>query len=228
MIRLLFIDDDSDFLKGISTWFTKSGFTVYTATNSMEALHLIIHAQPECIILDIDIPEKNGYEICEKIREKFDTPIIFLSNFSDRENRLTSFLSGGDDYLQKPCDNEELKLRIYARIKGARKSKTHSKILNFSPLIINATSMQVFYQNKNVDLTTTETKILLFLAENHPNTFSASEIYQNVWELPDLGNIHTVQVQISRLRQKLNVLSPDYDFIQTSWGKGYRFIPLET
>lgn len=228
MIRLLFIDDDSDFLNGISTWFTKSGFSVYTTPNPNEALDLIMHFQPDCIILDVDIPGKNGYETCEKIRELFDTPIIFLSNFSDRENRLTSFLSGGDDYLQKPCDNEELKLRVYARIKGIRKNKIDSRILNFSPLFINASSMQVFYQNKNVELTTTETKILLFLAENTPDTFSASEIYKNVWELPDLGNIHTVQVQISRLRQKLNALSPDYDFIQTTWGKGYRFIPLGT
>lgn len=117
MKKVLFIDDDIDFLESNRLYFSKKQYTVFCADNPKKALAFLAATSIDCIILDIDMPNMNGFEVCQKIRNVSATPIIFLSGFADSRNRIASFQVGGDDFLAKPYDILELELRIEARIR---------------------------------------------------------------------------------------------------------------
>ena len=225
MIHLLIVDDDESILQLGQAYFTPLDFQVYTACNGEQALEVVKSIHLDCIVLDISLPGQDGFEICSSIRELSDVPIIFLSNYLEEDKRIHGFLAGGDDYMTKPYSHKELELRIYARVRQHKERGTIQDIMAFGPLVINATTKQAFYNYQDLKLTSMEIDILVFLAENQPKVFSNQEIYNQVWKMPDLGNIHTVQVQIARLRQKLNAICTEHSYIQTAWGKGYRFVP---
>lgn len=117
MKRLLFVDDDADFLESNRLYFSKNGYDVLCTTSPKDALDLLASASLDCIILDINMPDISGFELCQKLRRRSGIPVIFLSGLSDVETRIASFRVGGDDFLAKPYDIVELELRIVARIR---------------------------------------------------------------------------------------------------------------
>lgn len=225
MYNLLVVDDDVDILNINQIYFSNIGFNVYTAETAKSAMKIVDNIVLDCIILDISLPDLDGYKICNAIKEKVNIPIIFLSNYEREEERVQGFLSGGDDYITKPYSLKELELRIYARMRQYKDITSIPNVLKFSSLVINVNSRKVTFDKKSIDLTTMEFEILLFLAENKEQVFSKIEIYNQVWKMPDVGDQHTVQVHIAQMRKKINSLSREHQYIQTVWGKGYRFVP---
>ena len=227
MYRLLFVDDDSNIVKVNKLFFEPYGYIVDTALDMHSAMDLVNQNVYDCIVLDIVLPtSQNGYKLCKYIREKVDTPIIFLTSLTEKDFLYQGFSVGGDDYMTKPYDFKELKLRIDAHISRYRHNVKSEEILTFPPLTINLTHRQVLFNDESLNLTGVEFDILSLLCSNPGQPFMPDEIYQKVWNLPDLNSTHTVQTHIARLRRKLDKFSPNHHLIQTQWGKGYFFVPL--
>ncbi|HBF4442888.1 TPA: response regulator transcription factor [Clostridioides difficile] len=225
MYNLLVVDDDVDILNINQIYFSNIGFNVYTSETAKDAMDIVENIVLDCIILDISLPDIDGYKMCNDIKEKVNIPIIFLSNYEHEEEKVRGFLAGGDDYITKPYSLKELELRIYARMRQYKNITSVPNVLKFSALVINVNSRKVTFDGESIDLTTMEFEILLFLAENKEQVFSKIEIYNQVWKMPDIGDQHTVQVHIAQMRKKINSLSREHQYIQTVWGKGYKFVP---
>ncbi|MBH8150124.1 response regulator transcription factor [Clostridioides difficile] len=225
MYNLLVVDDDVDILNINQIYFSNIGFNVYTSETAKDAMDIVESIVLDCIILDISLPDIDGYKMCNDIKEKVNIPIIFLSNYEHEEEKVRGFFAGGDDYITKPYSLKELELRIYARMRQYKNITSVPNVLKFSALVINVNSRKVTFDGESIDLTTMEFEILLFLAENKEQVFSKIEIYNQVWKMPDIGDQHTVQVHIAQMRKKINSLSREHQYIQTVWGKGYKFVP---
>ncbi|MBH7546238.1 response regulator transcription factor [Clostridioides difficile] len=225
MYNLLVVDDDVDILNINQIYFSNIGFNVYTSETAKDAMDIVESIVLDCIILDISLPDIDGYKMCNDIKEKVNIPIIFLSNYEHQEETVRGFFAGGDDYITKPYSLKELELRIYARMRQYKNITSVPNVLKFSALVINVNSRKVTFDGESIDLTTMEFEILLFLAENKEQVFSKIEIYNQVWKMPDIGDQHTVQVHIAQMRKKINSLSREHQYIQTVWGKGYKFVP---
>ena len=225
MKRLLFVDDDPNILKINKLYFEPYGYTVDTALDVPNALERLSNFTYDCIILDVVLkPGENGYRLCTEIRKTSNAPIIFLTSLTEQDFLYQGFSVGGDDYMTKPYDPKELKIRIEARINRYRNTSQDENTLSFPPLHINLSTRQITLNEEVINLTGVEFDILILLASNPGKLYMPDVIYKEVWKMPDLNATHTVQTHIARLRRKLDKLSPDHHFIQTQWGKGYLFV----
>lgn len=228
MYRILTVDDDEAILNANKIYFTERGFLVDTAQRVRQALEMVRNATYDCVILDVCIGREDGFSLCERLKQIADVPVIFLTNLRQEGDLLQGFIRGGDDYIVKPYSLRELEMRILARIKQAQSRDKLPQTLCFAPLTINLSSKQAFVRDKAVPLTSCEFDILALLAQNKNKTFTQSEIYRHIWNAPDLGDPHTVQVHIGQVRKKLNTACPEKMFIRTLWGKGYVFVVEDT
>lgn len=224
MYNILIVDDDATMLEALQIYFTGAGYTVYTAQNAQTCLCAVKQTPLDCIVLDVALPDLDGFEVCEAIKKNTNLPIIFVSNYAEEDKRISGFVSGGDDYVTKPFSLKELELRICARIRQREERPEGSKRLDFGALSINEAARSVSYEEENITLTAAEFDILFFLANHENQVFSQRDIFKRVWKLPDLGNAHTVQVHVAQIRRKLNAFSKEHQYIQTVWGKGYKFV----
>lgn len=226
MKKLLFIDDDVDFLESNRLYFTKKGYEVFCISAAKEALSFLKSASMDCIILDIDMPELNGFEVCYKLRKDSGVPVIFISGFSDTKNRIASFRAGGDDFMEKPYDILELELRIQARIRR-REEVFYSEVLRYGKLVIDRDRHLIIYDGKIGEFSALQFDILAFMAGNPGKVFSYEQLYDQVWKTPMMGSRHNLQVAIATIRQKLAALCEGKQYIRTVSRKGYSFSPFE-
>lgn len=224
MKKLLFIDDDKDFLKSNQLYFSKKNYEVLCTTSPKKALTIVASTSLDCIILDIDMPAMNGFELCQRLRDISGVPIIFLSGYSETKNRIASFKAGGDDFLAKPYDILELELRIESRIRRIKHIFFH-EIIHYGKLSIDPNRRIITYDTKTGNFSALQFDIILFLARNPKKVFSYEQLYDCVWKSPIVKSRHNLQVTISTIRQKLMELCDGKQYIQTVPRKGYQFIP---
>lgn len=227
MKKLLFVDDDTDFLESNRLYFSRKGYDVFCADTAQKAQAIFTTASLDCIILDIDMPHINGLEICQKIRQSSATPVIFLSGFSDIENRIASFRAGGDDFLSKPYDILELELRIIARTRR-NEQVFFSEKLQYGNLIIDCDRRLITYEGKTGDFSALQFDIISFMAKNPEKVFTYEQLYDMVWKTPIMKSKHNLQVTIATIRQKLAALCDGKQYIRTVSRKGYSFVPTES
>lgn len=223
MASVLFIDDDMSFLRVNRIYFEKHGFRVFTAKNVSEAREIWTGEALDCIVLDILMPETDGWEICRQLQEKAMPPVIFLTSLTEQECIYRGFELGAADYLTKPYELRELELRVKARIRGDHGIRR--ELLSFGPLVIDGSLRRAMVNGSALALTAYEFDILLLLAHQPEKIFSLDEIYREIWKLPDLGNVQTVRTHLARMRCKLEDALPDYQYIGRRWGKGFYFRP---
>lgn len=222
MKKLLFIDDDIDFLQSNRLYFVKQNYEVFCVNKPNDAISLLSSTAVDCIILDIDMPGITGFEVCQKIRELSGTPIIFLSGLTDIKNRIASFQAGGDDFLAKPYDILELELRIEARIRK-NEQVFFSDIMRFGDLCIDENRRMITYQEKTVEFTALQFDIIAFMARNPGKVFSYEQLYDQIWKEPIVKTRHNLQVAVATVRQKLAQLCDGKQYIRTVARKGYYF-----
>ena len=224
MMKVLVVDDDVMLLDDIKFYFEQKQYNIVCAQNSKKAMDIVSSMTLDCIILDIDLPDCNGFDLFTIIRGKTCCPIVFLSGHSEEHSRIKGFLIGGDDYVCKPCSLVELELRVKTRI--GKKDTIHlAKTLKFGDLVMSPTDYSVSYAGINIEFSTQEFDVLFFLA-SHPNTvFTYEQIYEQVWKTPIIKGVKSVQMTIVRIRKKLMHLSPSHDYLQTLRNKGYLFVP---
>lgn len=227
MKKLLFIDDDTDFLKSNRLYFERKNYEVFCLNKPNDAIPFLSSTAIDCIVLDIDMPDMTGFEVCQKIRDISGTPIIFLSGLADIKNRISSFQAGGDDFLAKPYDIIELELRIEARIRK-NEQVFFPDIMRFGDLCIDENRRMITYKERPGEFSALQFDIIAFMARNPGKVFSYEQIYDRIWKEPILKSRHNLQVAVATVRQKMARLCDGRQYIRTLARKGYYFTPDET
>ena len=216
---ILVVDDEESLSELVSSALRFAGYTVQTESNGFDALRNVKAATPDLIVLDVNMPEMDGFEVCRRIRrDGVQVPVIFLTARDDMDDLRTGFRQGGDDYLTKPFSLEELGLRIEALLRRAG-STTESSRTTVGDLVIDDDAHQVWHGTNEVQLSPTEFRLLRFLALNRGRVMSKGQIVEYVWEYDFDGNYGIVETYISYLRKKLG--DTDGSLIQTVRGVGY-------
>ncbi len=222
--RILIADDDANIAELISLYLMKEGYETKKATDGREALRLVPVFDPDLIILDIMMPEMDGYEVCREVRKNNSTPIIMLTAKGETFDKVLGLELGADDYMVKPFDTKELVARVKAVLRRLDNKETNSKKINFDNLMINLSNYSVAYMDENIDMPPKELELLFYLA-SHPNqVFTREQLLNQIWGYEYYGDTRTVDVHIKRIREKLG---NDEDHpkwsIKTVWGVGYKF-----
>lgn len=222
MKNILIIEDDKSIAELERDYLEINGFSCELASRGTTGLELAMSKEFDLIIIDIMLPGMDGFEVISKLRQKKQTPVIFLSAKSDDISKIKGLGLGADDYMTKPFSPNELVARVKAHISRHEILKNGSSdTLSIGNLVIDNAAHSVLVDDKPVSLTAKEYDLLLFLAQNPNRTFSKEQLFDRVWGLDALGDISTVAVHIQRIRDKINTGSEKH--IQTIWGVGYRF-----
>lgn len=217
--HVLVVDDEESIVDLVASALRFAGYPVTTALNGIDALDKVRTESPAIVILDVNLPDLDGFEVCRKMRRDGDlTPVIFLTARDDPEALRTGFLQGGDDYLTKPFSLEELGLRVEAVLRRASAGEVDRKI-NVGEITLDEDAHQVWRNDEEVTLSPTEFRLLRYLMLNRNRVMSKAQIVDYVWEYDFDGNYNIVETYISYLRRKLD--DADGDLIQTVRGVGY-------
>ena len=224
MYKILVVDDDPIILDDNQTFFRTMGYDVICSSTAAHAEEIILSNALDCVILDVDLPDRNGFSLCEKIRTKTGIPIVFLSGYTEEESRIRGLTVGGDDYVCKPYSLRELELRVQARIRAGRAAEP-PRNLTYGSFCISPATCSASYESRSVDFSSYEFDVLYFLARHPGEIFTPDQIYDSVWNAPINKGQKSLQVIMGRIRKKLYELCPDHDYIQTKRYKGYLFVP---
>lgn len=222
--RILIADDDSNIAELISLYLMKEGYETKKAEDGREALRMVQTFNPDLIILDIMMPEMDGYEVCREVRKTSTIPIIMLTAKGETFDKVLGLELGADDYMVKPFDTKELVARVKAVLRRMESKEVNAKKLSFENLLINLSNYSVAYKGETVEMPPRELELLFYLA-SHPNqVFTREQLLNQIWGYEYYGDTRTVDVHIKRIREKLG---SDEDHpkwsIKTVWGVGYKF-----
>lgn len=224
--RILVVDDEVQLQKALRLRLEREGYEVVTAGDGEEALRLFNETRPDLVILDVMLPQLDGFGVLAELRATSDTPVIILSARGDELDKLVGFRLGVDDYMTKPFSLAELVLRVAAilrRVQGRTTGGSRSQVLRFPRLEVDAGRRQVRRDGQPVRLTAKEFDLLWLLASHPETVFSREQILQHVWQSDDPGDLNNVTVLVSRVREKLEPDPAHPVFIETVRGVGYRF-----
>lgn len=222
MKKVLIVDDNTDISELIALILKKEDIDSKIVNNPLEVPELIKNEHFDLILLDIMMPEMSGTELCAKIRDDVNIPIIFLTAKNELLDKMLGYEIGGDDYITKPFDNTELVLKIksHLRLKDRSKQSNNEKTIVIGDLVLDKESFEVKQNGVKLDLTTREFELLKYFMENAGIALSKEQIFEAVWG-SEYGDVGTVAVNIKSLRDKLK----DNDkYIITVWGYGYKFL----
>ncbi|WEG12364.1 response regulator transcription factor [Pullulanibacillus sp. KACC 23026] len=227
--KILIVDDEPGIVQMLKTILTKEGYSsIHTAFTGQEAKELISQNQYDLILLDVMLPDTDGFQLCQEIRQHSNVPILFLTARSGDFDKLTGLGIGGDDYITKPFNPLEVVARInvqFRRQEHYQQSARQSKIDRFGQVTIDRKAAQLWVNGEEISCPAREFELLLFLAD-HPNqVFTASQLYENVWGYDSIGEEKTVSIHIMRLRKKLEEDPRHPSLIVTMRGIGYKFVP---
>jgi two-component system KDP operon response regulator KdpE len=228
MKRILIIDDNETLHHMIVFYFEQKGFQVLTATSAQEGLKIAYATHPDIVILDIMMPEMDGWQTCQLLREMSDVPIIMLTAKAEGDDVIRGFLLGADDYIKKPFGLRELEMRIHAVLRRAGTEKRMPDVLyDDGKLRINLERQQVVRQGQVIHLTSTEFRLLSYLV-CHPNRIVPhQELLAEVWGPRYRDAKDGLSLYIHYLREKLEDEPTEPQYIHTKWGIGYWFEPTE-
>lgn len=222
MPTILIADDETEIVELLRDYLEAEGYTVIGAGDGQAALHAVRGAQVDCIILDVMMPGKTGFEVCRQIREERDVPIIFLSARQSDVDKIRGLGLGGDDYVGKPFSPGEVVARVKAVMRRYQKGEAaRPPRLGYGDLQIDIGARQVYVADKPVYLTAKEFDLLLLLAEHPRQVFTREQLFERIWG--DFGDLHTVTVHIAKVRDKIEADPANPRLITTVWGVGYRF-----
>jgi len=229
-ISILVVDDEDRIRRLLKMYLEREGYEVEEAENGEMALAMAFEKDYHCILLDIMMPEKDGLQVCEELREKKTTPIILLTAKGEEANRVQGFELGADDYIVKPFSPREVILRVKAILRRSSafspvsSPSTSKDLVVFPHLTIDHDAHRVSADGTEVNLTPKEYELLYFLAKAPDKVFDREQLLKEVWHYDFFGDLRTVDTHVKRLREKLNRVSEDAaKMIVTVWGVGYKF-----
>ncbi len=226
--RILVIDDEPQILRALRTILTEKGFTVYTAARGEEGLTQAAAHVPDLIVLDLGLPDMDGLEVCARLREWTNCPIIVLSVRDTEREKVSALDKGADDYLTKPFGIEELLARVRVALRrSARAQNGQSSIVKAGPLQVDLAWHKVTRGGEELKLTATEYNLLAYLAANRGRVLTHRSILEQVWGPADADHTEYLRVYMRQLRKKLEEDPEHPQIIVTEPGVGYRFLADE-
>jgi|SRR5579859_1858484 len=227
--RILVVDDETSIRDVLTRYLEREGYRVEVAADGPGALQSASAAQPDLIVLDLMLPGLDGLEVCRRLRLSSAVPIIMLTARDEEADKLIGFTTGADDYLTKPFSPAELVLRVKAVLRrvAAASAPAHmpEDTLRFGALAIALAFRRVELAGREMDLTAKEFDLLHFMARHPGHVFTRNQLLNQVWDYDYYGDVSTVTVHISRLREKLEPDPAHPRYIKTVWGVGYKFEP---
>ncbi|PFA25267.1 DNA-binding response regulator [Bacillus cereus] len=224
---ILIVDDDADIVQLIALHLKQEGYKVIQAYDGVEAIYMLDTNNIQLVLLDVMMPTMDGVEVCRRIREKFNIPVMFLSAKSADIDKVIGLSTGADDYITKPFSMMELVARVKAQLRrytyfNQVPSEVHENKIQIRGLEIDELSRTVMLYGKSINLTKTEYDILHLMAKNRNRVFTLEEIYESVWRERAHESNNTVMVHIARLRNKIEENPKESTIIQNVWGVGYK------
>jgi DNA-binding response OmpR family regulator len=224
MTKVLIIDDDRKHSELLQAYFKRFGINLNCAYDAVEGFKKLSREEPDLLLLDIMLPGKDGFEICREVRKTSNIPIIMLTARGDVIDRVSGLELGADDYIGKPFEPRELVARVQAILRRTESVGSTIGVLKFEGLAIDTERRSVTVDGELVDLTSMEFELLLILAKRHGRKLSRDDILSELRSIDAAILTRSVDIMISRLRQKLNDSVKPARFIQTVWGRGYSFV----
>ncbi|MDI6619369.1 MAG: response regulator transcription factor [Clostridiales bacterium] len=227
MKRILIIEDEESIAELERDYFEASGFKADIEQRGDTGLKTALARDYDLIILDLMLPEIDGFEVCKKIREKKNIPILIVSARKEDIDKINGLGLGADDYITKPFSPGELVARVkahiarYDRLIGSKEQK--DDVVKIRGIVIDKSSRRVFVNDKEIVLTNKEFDLLTLLASNPNRVFSKEELFDKIWGMDSIGDTTTVTVHIRKIREKIEVDPSNPQYIETLWGVGYRF-----
>jgi len=223
--KILLVEDDAEFLNLTRTWLQKSGYEVFTAGDGVEGMRRVYSNRPNLVLLDANIPKMDGWEVCHRIREMSNIPVLMLTVNNRKTDRLKGFTMGADDYITKPVDFDELLARIQAVLRRADSAEPENKPATFDngEIEIDWGSRQVWVRGKRVKLSPTEFKIISCLIKNRGWIVTHEQLLEKAWGPNYVGDKSFVKLYIRYLRQKIEANPHKPTLILTERGVGYYF-----
>ena len=227
MSKILIVEDEESIAELEKDYLELSGFQVETEKQGDTGLKRALEEDFDLVILDLMLPGVDGFEICKKVRETKNIPILMVSAKKDDIDKIRGLGLGADDYMTKPFSPSELVARVkahlaqYERLVGA--GRPENDIIEIRGLKIDKTARRVWVDGQEKQFTTKEFDLLTFLAENPNHVFTKEELFRKVWNMDSVGDIATVTVHIKKIREKIEYDTSNPQYIETIWGVGYRF-----
>ena len=227
MSRILIIEDEESIAELEKEYLELSGFEVAIENSGDVGLKRAMAEEFNLIILDLMLPEIDGFEICRQVREKKNTPILMVSAKKDDIDKIRGLGLGADDYMTKPFSPSEMVARVkahlarYERLIGT--GVQENDMIEIRGLKIDKTARRVYLNGEEKIFTTKEFDLLTFLAQNPNRVFSKEELFSKIWGMESVGEIATVTVHIKKIREKIEYSTSKPQYIETIWGVGYRF-----
>lgn len=222
MYRILLVDSDCSNLDKVACYLTSQGHKVLRAETGAAAMALVRQVSLDCVVLEADLPDVDGFFVCRQIREFSGIPILFLSHLMEEADRVRGLTVGGDDYICKPFSMAELVQRIALRVNS--RSNRPAEILTLNSLTVDTARRTVRCGERWGSFTCIEFDILSFLVKNPDRVFSYEQLYDAIWNEPIGMSRHNLQARVAMIRQKLSALCPGTDYIRTVRRKGYALV----
>lgn len=227
MSKILIVEDELSIAELEKDYLELSGFEVEIETTGDVGLDRAIKEEFDLFILDLMLPNVDGFEICRRVREMKNTPILLVSAKKDDIDKIRGLGLGADDYMTKPFSPSELVARVkahlarYERLIGSNVQE--NEIIEIRGIKIDKTARRVYVNGEEKNFTTKEFDLLTFLAQNPNHVFTKEELFRRIWDMDSVGDIATVTVHIKKIREKIEFNSTKPQYIETIWGVGYRF-----
>ena len=228
MSRILIVEDEESIADLEKDYLELSGFEVEIENDGTAGMNRALAEDFDLYILDLMLPGTDGFDICKKIREAKNTPIIMVSAKKDDIDKIHGLGLGADDYMTKPFSPSELVARVKAHLSRfdrltAGQNKQANDIIEIRGVKIDKTARRVWINGEEKAFTTKEFDLLTFLAENPNHVFTKEELFSKIWDMESIGDIATVTVHIKKIREKIELNTAKPQYIETIWGVGYRF-----
>jgi len=227
--RILIVDDEPGIVKMLETMLRKEGYTfVSSAFTGQEAMEKISRNSYDLIVLDVMLPDTDGFQLCQEIRQHTNVPILFLTARSGDLDKLTGLGIGGDDYITKPFNPLEVAARInvqFRRQEQYQNAVPVTEVYRFGSIAVDRKAAALWVDGKEVSCPAKEFELLLFLVDNPNQVFTAGQLYERVWGYDSIGDEKTVAIHIMRLRKKIERDLKQPSLIVNLRGIGYKFIP---
>ena len=220
MTDILIVEDDKELAELLTDFLRDEGYTVSAVESGERAVELFEKYGAKLVVLDINLPDVNGFAVCSKLREIADTPILIVSARTEKEDQLNGLALGADDYIEKPYDIDIL----IAKIKGIFKRRYQINNLSANGVTLNLADRTALIDDKPAELTAKEFDLLTLLIENQGKVLKKDYLFNSVWGSDSDSEIQTLHVHINRLRQKLGDDPKNAKRLLTVWGMGYKFV----
>ena len=222
--KILIVDDDENICELLNLYLKKDGFDTVIANDGRQAVECAEKYSPDLIMLDIMLPELDGWQVCREIRKKSEVPIIMLTAKGETFDKILGLELGADDYITKPFDTKEVIARIKAVLRRSNDNEKQNKTqeVRFDKLKINLTNYELVVDGKIIDTRPKELELVFHLASNPNRVYTRDQLLDEVWGFDYYGDSRTVDVHVKRLREKLEGVSDEWE-LKTVWGVGYKF-----